>query len=63
MNQLKLEARRAGEDVIDLRFGNPDVPSSRIVVDKLVALSPGVGFGPSRDRHVRFALVENENRI
>jgi alanine-synthesizing transaminase len=28
-----------------------------------VAVSPGIGFGPSGDRHVRFALVENENRI
>jgi alanine-synthesizing transaminase len=28
-----------------------------------VAVSPGIGFGPSGDEHVRFALVENENRI
>lgn len=28
-----------------------------------VAVSPGVGFGPSGDGHVRFALVENEHRI
>jgi alanine-synthesizing transaminase len=28
-----------------------------------VAVSPGVGFGPSGDRHVRFALVENTQRI
>ena len=28
-----------------------------------VAVSPGIGFGPSGDTHVRFALVENENRI
>jgi alanine-synthesizing transaminase len=28
-----------------------------------VAVSPGIGFGPSGDRHVRFALVENEHRI
>lgn len=27
-----------------------------------VAVSPGIGFGPSGDRHVRFALVENEHR-
>jgi len=36
INQLKLEARRAGEDVVDLAFGNPDIPSSPAVVDKLV---------------------------
>ncbi len=27
-----------------------------------VAVSPGIGFGPSGDGHVRFALVENEHR-
>src|SRR5437588_3778852 len=31
----KLAARRAGEDVIDLGFGNPDIPSPEIAVDKL----------------------------
>ena len=28
-----------------------------------VAVSPGVGFGPGGDCHVRFALVENDQRI
>jgi alanine-synthesizing transaminase len=28
-----------------------------------VAASPGIGFGPTADGHVRFALVENEHRI
>jgi alanine-synthesizing transaminase len=36
VNQRKLEARRAGIDVIDLGFGNPDIPSPPGVVDKLV---------------------------
>lgn len=31
--------------------------------DAGVAVSPGVGFGPGGDGHVRFALVENEHRI
>ena len=35
INNLKIEARRAGADVIDLGFGNPDIPSPRIAVDKL----------------------------
>src|ERR1041384_5991378 len=35
MDQLKLAARRAGEDIIDLGFGNPDIPSPEIAVDKL----------------------------
>jgi alanine-synthesizing transaminase len=32
---LKIEARRAGVDVIDLGFGNPDLPSPAVAVDKL----------------------------
>jgi alanine-synthesizing transaminase len=34
-DSLKAELRRAGEDVIDLGFGNPDLPSSPIAVAKL----------------------------
>ncbi len=36
VNQLKLEARRSGEDIVDLGFGNPDIASAPFVVDKLV---------------------------
>ncbi len=36
VNQLKQEARRAGEDIVDLGFGNPDIPSPPAVVEKLV---------------------------
>lgn len=36
INQRRTEARRAGIDVIDLGFGNPDIPSPPGVVDKLV---------------------------
>ena len=32
---LKVEARRQGKDVIDLGFGNPDLPSPEIAVEKL----------------------------
>ncbi|MGA0813808.1 MAG: aminotransferase class I/II-fold pyridoxal phosphate-dependent enzyme, partial [Ilumatobacteraceae bacterium] len=35
INGLKLEARRSGADVIDLGFGNPDIPSPDIAVEKL----------------------------
>src|SRR5215475_921597 len=35
MDALKVEARRAGVDVVDLGFGNPDVPSPEIAVKKL----------------------------
>src|SRR6187397_3587627 len=35
IDSLKIEARRAGADVIDLGFGNPDLPSPDIAVEKL----------------------------
>ncbi len=35
INELKIEARRAGEDVVDFGFGNPDLPSPATAVNKL----------------------------
>ena len=35
VNDLKLTARRAGEDIIDLGMGNPDIPTPEPVVSKL----------------------------
>jgi alanine-synthesizing transaminase len=37
--------------------------ASMLVREGNVATSPGVGFGPGGDGHVRFALIENEQRI
>ncbi len=34
--ELKLAARRRGEDIIDFSMGNPDQPTPRHIVDKLV---------------------------
>ncbi len=36
VDRLKLEARRRGEDIIDLGMGNPDGPTPKHIVDKLV---------------------------
>ncbi|UCF87531.1 MAG: aminotransferase class I/II-fold pyridoxal phosphate-dependent enzyme [Nitrospiraceae bacterium] len=36
VNKLKMEARRKGEDIIDLGMGNPDLPTPRHIVDKLI---------------------------
>lgn len=36
IDAAKVEARRAGEDVIDFGFGNPDLPSPDVAVNKLV---------------------------
>lgn len=35
INELKLDARRSGIDIIDFGFGNPDLPSPKIAVEKL----------------------------
>ena len=37
--------------------------SKLLVTEADLATSPGVGFGPGGDGHVRFALIENEQRI
>jgi alanine-synthesizing transaminase len=37
--------------------------SKSLVVDAKVATSPGVGFGNGGEGFVRFALIENEQRI
>lgn len=36
INELKMDARRRGVDVIDFGFGNPDLPSPEVGVAKLV---------------------------
>ena len=37
---------------------------SKLMLEKaLVAVSPGIGFGPLGEGHVRFALIENEQRL
>ena len=35
INQLRDEARHAGRDVVDMGFGNPDIPSPQVAVEKL----------------------------
>ncbi len=35
VNNLKMEARRKGEDIIDLGMGNPDLPAPKHIIDKL----------------------------
>ena len=36
--------------------------AKKLLADAKVAVSPGIGFGDYGDTHVRFALIENENR-
>lgn len=35
INELRDDARHAGRDVIDMGFGNPDIPSPQVAVEKL----------------------------
>jgi alanine-synthesizing transaminase len=37
--------------------------SKKLMQEALVAVSPGIGFGPMGEGFVRFAFVENEQRI
>jgi alanine-synthesizing transaminase len=37
--------------------------AKRLLRGANVAVSPGLGFGAAGDGHVRFSLVENEQRI
>ncbi|MBK1679900.1 alanine transaminase [Rhodocyclus tenuis] len=37
--------------------------AKRLLADAKVAVSPGIGFGEYGDDHVRFALIENDERI
>ena len=39
VNEIKMQARRAGEDIIDLGMGNPDIGSPEHIVDKLIEAS------------------------
>jgi len=36
VDKLKMDLRRKGEDIIDLGMGNPDIPTPKHIVDKLV---------------------------
>jgi len=37
--------------------------AKKVLAEAKVAVSPGIGFGEYGDEHVRFALIENEQRI
>ena len=36
VNKIKMDARHAGEDIVDLGMGNPDLPTPKHIVDKLL---------------------------
>ncbi len=36
VNEMKMKARWRGEDIVDLGMGNPDIPTPKHIVDKLI---------------------------
>ena len=52
VNELKAEARARGEDIIDFGMGNPDQPTPKHIVDKLVEVAqrPEIGRASCRER-------------
>jgi alanine-synthesizing transaminase len=53
VNELKISARRAGEDIIDLGMGNPDIGTPKHIVEKLVeAASKDVNHRYSASRGI-----------
>ena len=52
---MQLWARAAG------MCSHPDC-KKRLLLEAKVAVSPGIGFGEHGDGHVRFSLIENEER-
>ena len=51
INEIKLKARRAGEDIIDFSMGNPDGDTPKHIVDKLVETaqkSKNYGYSASK---------------
>lgn len=39
VNKIKMEARKRGDDIIDLGMGNPDSPTPPYIIDKLIEAS------------------------
>ena len=56
VNELKMDARHRGEDIIDFGMGNPDQPTPRHIVDKLVEAS-------KRDNTHRYSISRGIPRL
>jgi|TARA_B100001750_G_C15451467_1_gene569153 alanine-synthesizing transaminase len=66
INSAKLEARKSGKDVVDLGYGNPDIPSHPLVVEKLIEsarLTKNHKYSVSRGiQGLRNAITEKYSR-
>lgn len=56
VNDLKAQARAAGEDIIDFGMGNPDQPTPKHIVDKLVEVA-------QRDNTHRYSMSRGIPRL
>ena len=53
VNELKMQMRRQGVDIVDLGMGNPDLPTPKHIVDKLIeAAQKGVNHRYSASRGI-----------
>ncbi|GIT68792.1 MAG: hypothetical protein Ct9H300mP26_4790 [Acidimicrobiales bacterium] len=67
IDSLKVERRRDGADVIDLGFGNPDIPSPATAVTKLSEAAENdrnqgirpVGVYPSFEKRLQICISAN----
>jgi alanine-synthesizing transaminase len=55
VNELKMEARHRGEDIVDLGMGNPDLPTPKHIVDKLCEAA----YNPKNHRYSASAGIPN----
>ncbi len=66
VNELKMQLRRQGEDIVDLGMGNPDLATPRHIVDKLVeAAGKGVNHRYSASKgipNLRKAICDWDRR-
>lgn len=56
VGDLKMEARRRGEDIIDFGMGNPDQPTPKHIIDKLVEVA-------QRDDTHRYSMSKGIPRL
>lgn len=54
VNELKMQMRRQGVDIVDLGMGNPDMPTPKHIIDKLVeASAKGVNHRYSASKGIK----------
>ncbi|MEJ2038148.1 MAG: aminotransferase class I/II-fold pyridoxal phosphate-dependent enzyme [Desulfosarcinaceae bacterium] len=60
VNEIKMEARRAGQDIVDLGMGNPDLATPPHIVEKLVEAA---GKGPNHRYSASMGITKLRHAI